>query len=74
MASHALTRRRVPPNVKFEIDDVEQEWAYPFKFDYVVSRYMAGSIADWPRLAELTYEYVGIRTFTYLPIYLTILN
>lgn len=45
--------------MKFEVDDVEREWAYPFKFDYVVSRQMAGSLADWPKLAEQIYEYVG---------------
>lgn len=50
--------RRIPPNLKFEVDDVEREWAYPFKFDFIVCRYMAGSITDWPRLVERIYEYV----------------
>lgn len=52
-----LTARRIPPNLKFEVDDVEREWTYPFKFDFIVCRYMAGSITDWPKLIERIYEY-----------------
>ena len=37
---------------------MEQEWAYPFKFDYIICRYMAGSLNDWDKLAERIYEYV----------------
>lgn len=46
----------IPPNLKFEVDDIEKDWAYPFKFDYIVSRYMASSITGWPRLVEQAYE------------------
>ncbi|KIW10107.1 hypothetical protein PV08_11067 [Exophiala spinifera] len=46
----------VPPNVKFEVDDVESEWPYSQPFDYIHSRYMAGSIADWPRLMYQCYK------------------
>jgi trans-aconitate methyltransferase len=46
----------VPPNCKFEIDDVEDEWTYNFPFDYIHSRYMAGSIKDWPRLMNQCFE------------------
>ena len=38
------------------MDDVEQEWTYPFKFDFIVNRYMAGSISDWPQLVQRIYE------------------
>ncbi|EOD50740.1 putative methyltransferase type 11 protein [Neofusicoccum parvum UCRNP2] len=41
--------RWTPPSVKFEVDDVEAEWAHSHKFDLVHSRYMLASIADWPR-------------------------
>lgn len=45
-----------PPNVKFEIDDAEQEWTFePNSFDYVHIRYMLGAITDWPRLFEQAY-------------------
>jgi len=40
----------LPPNVRFEIDDVEDPWTYSNPFDYIHSRYMAGSIQDWPKL------------------------
>ena len=53
----ALTPRRIPPNLKFEVDDVEKEWTYPFKFDFVVSRYMCGSISDWPGHVKRIYKY-----------------
>lgn len=46
----------VPQNVKFEVDDVESRWVYPSKFDYIHSRFMAGSIADWPGLVKQCYE------------------
>ncbi|KIW58038.1 hypothetical protein, variant [Exophiala xenobiotica] len=46
----------VPPNVSFEVDDVESEWQYSQPFDFIHSRYMAGSIADWPRLMRQCYN------------------
>jgi chemotaxis methyl-accepting protein methylase len=49
----------VPPNVKFEVDDVESEWAYDFTFDFIFCRYMVASIADWPKLVRTTYQYAA---------------
>ncbi|GME63079.1 Methyltransferase type 11 [Neofusicoccum parvum] len=49
--------RWTPPNVKFEVDDVEAEWAYPQKFDLVHSRYMLASIADWPRYVSQAHSF-----------------
>jgi len=46
----------VPKNVKFEVDDVEHPWTHQQKFGYVHTRFMAGSIADWPKLVERIYE------------------
>ncbi|KXH61992.1 methyltransferase domain-containing protein [Colletotrichum salicis] len=37
----------VPPNVKFEVDDVESPWVGNKKYNFIFSRYMASSIADW---------------------------
>ncbi|KAF4935954.1 Secondary metabolism regulator LAE1 [Colletotrichum fructicola] len=45
----------VPPNVKFEIDDVESPWVGP-KYDYIMCRYMAASIGDWPSLVKNIYD------------------
>ncbi|KAK2018692.1 methyltransferase domain-containing protein [Colletotrichum eremochloae] len=39
----------VPPNVKFEIDDVESPWAHSHKFDFIFCRYM-------PKLINNIYE------------------
>ncbi|KAL1911738.1 hypothetical protein Sste5344_002313 [Sporothrix stenoceras] len=46
----------VPPNVKFEVDDVENEWVYDQPFSYIFCRYMAASISDWPQLIRRTFE------------------
>ncbi|KAJ2904438.1 uncharacterized protein MKZ38_008111 [Zalerion maritima] len=47
----------VPPNVKFVVDDVEQDWVREdAPFDYVHCRYMAGSIKDWPRLVKQIFQ------------------
>ncbi|KAI9684766.1 MAG: hypothetical protein M1829_000141 [Trizodia sp. TS-e1964] len=40
----------VPPNVKFEIDDCEAPWTFPYKFDFIYGRYLAGAIRNWPAL------------------------
>ncbi|KAL5332377.1 S-adenosyl-L-methionine-dependent methyltransferase [Aspergillus crustosus] len=48
--------RWVPPNVIFEIDDVEAEWPNRPPFDFIHSRYMCGSVQDWPRLFEQAYS------------------
>lgn len=43
----------VPPNVKFVVDDIEEDWQYGTNpFDFVHSRNLAGSIRDWPRLVQ----------------------
>lgn len=49
---------RVPPNVKFVVDDVEQEWANPQPYDFIHCRYMVGSIRDWPKLVRQCYQSV----------------
>uniref|UniRef100_L2G6N2 Methyltransferase domain-containing protein n=1 Tax=Colletotrichum fructicola (strain Nara gc5) TaxID=1213859 RepID=L2G6N2_COLFN len=39
----------VPPNAKFEIDDVEEPWTYSQPFDYIHVRGMTSSISDWKK-------------------------
>jgi SAM-dependent methyltransferase len=46
----------VPPNVRFEVDDIEQPWAFSRKFDYIHCRYLAGALSDWPRLMKQAYK------------------
>ncbi|KAK1456467.1 hypothetical protein CMEL01_16480 [Colletotrichum melonis] len=36
-----------PSNVKFEIDDLGEEWTYSRPFDYIHSRMMTSSAGDW---------------------------
>lgn len=48
----------VPPNVKFEVDDLEEEWVYSTKFDYIHVRYLACSIRDWPKLMRQCFKFV----------------
>ncbi|KAF5655850.1 methyltransferase [Fusarium heterosporum] len=37
----------VPPNLTFIIDDIEDDWTYNQPFDYIHSRLMTSSIANW---------------------------
>ncbi|KAF4341197.1 demethylmenaquinone methyltransferase [Fusarium beomiforme] len=47
----------VPPNVKFEIEDFNQDWTFaPESFDYVHLRYLVGCVPDWDRLYEQAYK------------------
>jgi len=39
----------VPPNVKFEVDDLESPWTYNNPFDFIFSRYLCAAISDWPK-------------------------
>lgn len=49
----------VPPNVKFEIDDFEDEWTFSRPFDYIHSRMNNSSIANWEDFVRRSYEYVS---------------
>lgn len=41
----------VPPNVTFEVDDIEQAWTYERNsFDLIHIRQLCGFISDWPKL------------------------
>ncbi|KAI1634773.1 S-adenosyl-L-methionine-dependent methyltransferase [Biscogniauxia mediterranea] len=47
----------VPPNVKFEIDDLTQPWTWaPDQFDLVHARYLFGAVADWTELFRQAYR------------------
>ncbi|KAI1347097.1 S-adenosyl-L-methionine-dependent methyltransferase [Xylaria sp. FL0043] len=38
----------IPPNLKFEIDDITQPWTYARNsFDYIHMRWLIGAIPDW---------------------------
>ncbi|GAP85041.2 putative methyltransferase domain-containing protein [Rosellinia necatrix] len=46
----------VPPNCRFEIDDVDDEWMFSTKFDYIHARHMVGSISDFPKFFGVVYD------------------
>ncbi|KAF5522274.1 Secondary metabolism regulator LAE1 [Colletotrichum aenigma] len=45
-----------PPNVKFEIDDLEDTWIYSHPFEYIHSRMMNSSISDWKEYIQKCYD------------------
>ena len=48
---------RVPPNAKFEIDDMELEWTFPDNhFDYIHIRSLSGSFKDWDTVLKQAFE------------------
>lgn len=51
----------VPPNLSFEIDNAESEWAYSRNelFDYIHIRNMGGSISDWNKLFAQSLEHMS---------------
>lgn len=46
----------MPPNVRFEIDDLEEDWTFAHKFDYIHSRMMTSSFTDWKGYLQKCYE------------------
>ncbi|TKA68710.1 hypothetical protein B0A49_03243 [Cryomyces minteri] len=47
----------VPPNLQFEVDDLEEEWLYkPNSFDLVNVRFMFLAIKDYPAMLEQAYK------------------
>jgi SAM-dependent methyltransferase len=46
----------VPPNVRFYIDDLEDDWTFTTQFDFIFSRFMTGSIRDFPRYFKQCYD------------------
>ncbi|OBR05082.1 Methyltransferase domain-containing protein [Colletotrichum higginsianum IMI 349063] len=46
----------VPPNVKFEVDDIEEPWTYQLPFDYIHTRIMTSSISDWKKFFQQCFK------------------
>ncbi|KAI1122007.1 S-adenosyl-L-methionine-dependent methyltransferase [Nemania abortiva] len=47
----------IPPNLKFEIDDVTQPWTYaPNSFDYIHMRWLIGAVPDWYALFREVFQ------------------
>lgn len=39
-----------PPNLFFELDDAQDEWAYNEPFDFIHMRAMSGAFSDWDKI------------------------
>ncbi|WQF80849.1 Putative S-adenosyl-L-methionine-dependent methyltransferase superfamily [Colletotrichum destructivum] len=46
----------IPPNVKFEIDDVDESWTYSQPFDYIHTRMMTSSIGNWKEYIQKCFD------------------
>ncbi|KAK3988729.1 S-adenosyl-L-methionine-dependent methyltransferase [Cladorrhinum sp. PSN332] len=47
----------IPPNLTFEIDDIENDWLWgESKFDFIHGRELIMAIRDWPRLLRQAYR------------------
>ncbi|KAJ9615091.1 hypothetical protein H2200_001165 [Cladophialophora chaetospira] len=48
----------VPPNLKFEVDDFNDEWTYTQKFDFIHARALVGSSRDFPKIVRQAYDHL----------------
>lgn len=60
----------VPPNCRFEVDDINKEWTFPEnKFDFIHIRYMTGTVPDWTELLKKVHRHVySSHPITYRPL------
>ncbi|KAK2000318.1 methyltransferase [Colletotrichum falcatum] len=49
----------VPPNVRFEVDDIEEPWTYSLPFDYIHSRTMTFSISNWQAYLKEAFDHLN---------------
>lgn len=49
----------VPPNVTFEIDDLEEPWTFAQPFDFIFARMIVGAFADFPRFFQQSFEHLS---------------
>ncbi|KAF2467481.1 uncharacterized protein BDR25DRAFT_335907 [Lindgomyces ingoldianus] len=48
----------VPPNLNFEVDDLEKDWTFSRKFNYIHCQLMTGAFRDWPRFFMQSFQYL----------------
>ncbi|KND88469.1 Phosphomethylethanolamine N-methyltransferase [Tolypocladium ophioglossoides CBS 100239] len=49
----------LPPNLVFEVDDVESDWLWPeSSFDFIHGRELIMAIRDWPRLVRQAFNHL----------------
>ncbi|TDZ31394.1 Secondary metabolism regulator LAE1 [Colletotrichum spinosum] len=47
---------RYPPNVTFEVDDIEEPWLFGRPFDYIHSRMMTSSLSNWRQFIQTSFD------------------
>lgn len=53
---------RVPPNCRFELDDIEQPWTWrENSADFIYSRDLILAIRDFPKLIDQSYRQVVLN-------------
>ncbi len=51
-----MTDASIPPNVQFEIDDLEEPWTFSFNYDYIHVLMMTGAFRDWPNFYRQAFQ------------------
>jgi hypothetical protein len=46
----------VPVNLSFFIDDLEDSWTFDKKFDFIYARMLTGSLRDWPKFIQQSFD------------------
>ncbi|KAM5353564.1 hypothetical protein ACJ41O_000214 [Fusarium nematophilum] len=49
----------LPSNLSFQVDDLEDQWTYSYKFDLIFARMLVGSIGDWPKFFQQSFDALG---------------
>lgn len=67
MGNEAKNWASVPPNLQFYVDDLEDDWTYSYKFDFIFARMLTGALSDWPKFFKQGFEYVVPHPRNLLP-------
>ncbi|KAG9506419.1 hypothetical protein J7337_003402 [Fusarium musae] len=54
----SIQKLSVPPNLRFIIDDIDEDWEYGQPFDYIHSRMMVFSIKNWKHYIRKIFKHV----------------
>ncbi|KAK2022366.1 TAM domain methyltransferase [Colletotrichum zoysiae] len=46
----------IPPNLSWEMDDLEMEWTWPQRFDFVFARMLVGSLCDYQDFVNKAFD------------------
>ncbi|KAK5169591.1 uncharacterized protein LTR77_005568 [Saxophila tyrrhenica] len=48
----------VPPNCQFMVDDIEYDWEYNKRFDYIHGRFLSMGIRNWARVFQQSFAHL----------------